>query len=82
MAVLPNIKIVLINDCTLLGVLISPRPSPRAIIEKHNDLIHMAGHLEQIDAHEAFVLLKNCFALPKILYILHASTSYLNGPQL
>ena len=25
-AVLPDIKIVLINECTLLGVLISPRP--------------------------------------------------------
>ena len=78
---LPDIKIVLTNDCTLLGALISPRPSPKAVVKKHDDLIRMAGRLEQIDAHEAFVLLKNCFALPKLLYILCASPSYLNGAQ-
>ena len=80
--VLPDIKIVLINDCTLLGAPIFPRLSPKAIIEKHDDLIRMAGRLEQIDPYKAFGLLKNCFTLPKLLYILRASPSYLNGAQL
>ena len=78
----PDIKIVLINDSTLLGALIYPRHLAKAIIEKHDDLIRMAGRLEQIDARETFLLLKNCFALPKLPYIVRASPTYLNGAQL
>ena len=64
---------------TLLGAPISSKRSHKAIIEKQDDLICMAGRLEQIDA---FVLLKNCFALPKLPYIVRASPTYLNGAQL
>ena len=81
-AVLPHIKIVLMNDCTLLGAPISPRTSPKAIFEKHDDLIRMAGRLEQIDVHKAFLWIKNCFVLPKLLYVLHVSPSYLNSAKL
>ena len=36
----------------------------------------MLNRLEQLDAHEALFLLRNCFAMPKLTYVLRASASF------
>ena len=38
--------------------------------------------LEVLNPHQAFVLLKNAFAIPKLQYVLRASTAYLCREEL
>ena len=42
----------------------------------------MTSKLEVLNPHQAFVLLKNAFAIPKLQYVLRASPAYLCGEEL
>ena len=42
----------------------------------------MAQRLKLIENHQAFALLKNCFSLPKLQYILRASPAYKSNDNL
>ena len=45
--------------------------------EKRRQSWRMTSKLEVLNPHQAFVLLKNAFAIPKLQYILRASPAYL-----
>ena len=47
------------------------------INEKREALERMTSKLEVLNPHQAFVLLKNVFAIPKLQYVLRASPAYL-----
>ena len=47
-----------------------------AIRKKRQDLERLVSKLKIIDNHQAFILLKNCFALSKLQYMLRASSAY------
>ena len=53
-----------------------------ALRAKTRDLERMVGRLEQLESHQAFVLLKSCFAIPKLQYILRASPAYKQSDDL
>ena len=73
---LPSIKIIPIDQLDLLGSPLTDAGVPRLLEEKQSILECITSRLEQIDAHPALILLKNCFAMPKLMYILRTSTAY------
>ena len=60
----------------LLGAPLSEEGISVAIREKHEDLKRLVSKLKIIENHQAFILLKNSFALLKQQYILRASPAY------
>ena len=73
---LPELKVIPLSDSTLLGAPLSEEGILAAVREKSVDLRRMVTRLNMIENHQAFVLLKNCFSLPKLQYILRASPAY------
>ena len=72
----PHIKIINPNSVTLLGSPIAEDQIDPILEKKLEDLKLMASRLSQIDSHEALFLLRNCFAIPKLLYILRTAPTY------
>jgi len=75
-AVLPEVEVVPPVNGTLLGAPLTEQGLASAIGEKRADLARLVSRLELIESHQAFALLKNCFAIPKLQYILRASPAY------
>ena len=81
-AVLPGVRVVQADRCTLLGAPLSEDGIARALGEKGEDLRRMVSRLDVLDNHQAFVLLRNAFSIPKLLYVLRASPAYLRPREL
>ena len=60
----------------LLGPPLTDASVPRVLAEKQATLERVCLRLEEIDAHPALILLKNCFAMPKLMYIMRTSTAF------
>lgn len=73
---LPELEVVPLTNSSLLGAPLSEEGIRDAILERRADLERMVARLKLIENHQAFVLLKNCFALPKLQYLLRASPAY------
>lgn len=73
---LPEIKIVSASESSLLGAPLTEFGISEVLSTKREDLERMVARLQLIENHQAFALLKNCFALPKLQYILRASPAY------
>ena len=76
-AVLPEVKVIRGSDLTLLGAPLGVDRIPGILLEKKEGLDRMTDKLELLERHQAFVLLKNVFAIPKLQYILRATPAYL-----
>ena len=55
---------------------------PGTINEKREAHERMTSKLEVLNPHQALVLLKNAFAIPKLQYVLRASPAYLCREEL
>ena len=75
-AVLPNVRVVHRDDCSLLGAPLSDTGVPAEILRKRENLDLMISRLRVVDNHQAFVLLRNAFSIPKMQYVLRASPAY------
>ena len=71
---LPGFRVVEARDLSLLRARVDIQCIPGTINEKREALERMA--LEVLNPHQAFVLLKNAFAIPKLQYVLRASPTY------
>ena len=76
--VMADVKITHRDDLVILG-----SPINRTAIDHHltnctSKLELMAERLSDIDTHPALFLLKNCLAMPRLLFALRASPSYLS----
>ena len=58
------------EDLTLLGAAILPEAFDNMLTSKREKLILMVQRLAEIDKHDALFLLKNCYAIPKLTYLL------------
>ena len=76
-SLLPNIRNTLPDDVEILGASISVQSTRTALQSKMQSLKLMFQRLRRLDPHPAFFLLKNCFALPRMLYLLRSSPCYL-----
>ena len=81
-SILPGVRIVPKEECCLLGAPLSVEGIPVALRTKTEELDKLISRLELVDPHEAFVLLKNCFSIPKLQYILRTSPTFLFQDEL
>ena len=79
---LPGVRAVEACDLSLLGAPVYLQGIPGSIHEKREALERMTSKLEVLNPHQAFVLLKNAFVIPKLQYVLRASSTYLCGEKL
>ena len=68
-----GVRVVEACDLSLLVAPVDIQGIPGTINEKRE----ATSKLEVLNPHQAFVLLKNAFAIPKLQYVLRASTAYL-----
>ena len=73
---MPEIKVVAESNASLLGAPLTEEGISSVMSVKCEELDRMVTRLRLLENHQAFALLKNCFALPKIQYILRASPVY------
>ena len=79
---LPVARVVEACDLSLLGASVDIQGIPGTIHEKSEALAKMTSKLKVLNQHQAFVLLKNAFAIPKLQYVLRASPAYLGREEL
>ena len=79
---LPGVRVVEGCDLSLLGAPVDIQGIPGTIHQKREALERMTSKLEVLNPHQAFVLLKNAFVIPKLQYILRESPAYLCGEEL
>ena len=76
----PGIK-VLSDDLELLGAAITEEAEERIFIKIHNKMKVLFERLKLLNNHMAFYLLKNCFGIPKLTYLLR-TTAYFKHEHL
>lgn len=64
------------EKAVLLGAPLTPSCVDSALRDKLCDLKRMASRLEKLDSHDAIFLLKNCYAIPQLLYLLRCSACF------
>jgi len=70
-SIAPEIAIVDPNAAVLLGAPVGGQQSVDQLLEKKLiELQRLSHRLKGLQAHDAFFLLRNCFSLPKLQYIL------------
>ena len=73
---LPNLNITPINESIVLGSPISAQGVRSEISSRTDALKRMISKLYLIDPHQAFILLKNSFAIPKLTYLVRSSPAF------
>ena len=74
--VAPSIRQIDLPNAILLGTAISDEAVRGVLEAKLQDLKRLSSRLLDLDAHDALFLLRNCFAIPKLLYILRTSPCF------
>ena len=77
-----GVRVVEACDLSLLGAPVVIQGIPGTINKKREALERMTSKLKLLNPHQAFVLLKNAFAIPKLQYVLRASPAYLCREEL
>jgi len=76
-SIAPENAIVDPNAAVLLGAPVGGQQSVDQLLEKKlTGLQRLSNRLEGLQAHDAFFLLRNCFSLPKLQYILRCSPCF------
>ena len=71
-----NVQQVDVTNLTLLGAPLGKRAMSSVLGKKISELSSMGDRLSWISSHHALFILKNCFTLPKLLYILRTSPCF------
>ena len=71
-----NVQQVDVTNLTLLGAVLERQAMSTVLGKKISELSSMGDRLSWISSHHALFLLKNCFTLPKLLYILRTSPCF------
>ena len=72
----PLFKIVNVGDLHLLGAPLLPSSVEPVLQKKLEDLSRLCENLKLLEKHVAFYLLKNCFAIPRLLYFLRCAPCF------
>ena len=78
MSEFPGVKEISATDLKLLGAPILQEAFEDVLHSKLENLKTMVERLKQLDSHDALFLLKQCFAIPKIMYTLRTAPCFLN----
>ena len=74
----PGIKVIQPEDLTLLGAPVLPCANQKILSAKLDNLKTLTDRLKLLHEHDALYLLKNCMAIPKLLYFLCTAPCFLN----
>ena len=80
-AVSPGIKVIEDCDLELLGAPITEEAEERILRKTHDKLKIMFERIGTLNFHMAYFILKNCFSIPKLTYLLR-STGYFKHKHL
>ena len=80
--VCPNIKVTTRENLVVLGAPVGSTATKESLQSKIDDLEKIVSVVEHLDSHYGFYLLKNCFSMPKLLYILRTTPCFKFGPML
>ena len=78
----PGVRVVEACDLSLLGAPVDIQGITGTINEKREALERMSSKLDVLNPNQAFVFLKDAFAIPKLQYVLRASPAYLCREEL
>ena len=74
---LPGARLVRPSDAELLGSPLGDDAKISAMLaDKVESLRRLGDRLQLLSAHDALILLRNCFALPKLLYVLRTAPCF------
>lgn len=76
-SVLPGIKVIAESTFSLLGAPIFSEGVSSALQAKIIALKSSLGHLKHLSAHVALILLRNCFTMPRVTYILRTAPTWM-----
>ncbi|KAF2904614.1 hypothetical protein ILUMI_01552 [Ignelater luminosus] len=71
----PDIK-VLQDDITLLGGPLNVQSTAKLLNQKHDEMKLLFSRLKFLQSHMAYFLLRNCFSIPKLTYLLRTSPAW------
>ena len=72
-SVAPNIRVIQPHEATLLGAPLTYEALDPILSLKIDDVRRLSSRLDALHAHDALFLLRNCLAIPKLLYILRTA---------
>lgn len=72
----PAIQVIPPDTATLLGAAIGESSVRDTLTEKLADIKLLCERVRDVNGHQAFFLLKHCFAIPKLLYIFRTSSAF------
>lgn len=76
-AVMPNIRHIQCCEAVLLGAPIGDDTAIDTVLSSKLAVFNLlASRLKSLNAHDALFLLKNCFSIPKLLYLLRCAACY------
>jgi hypothetical protein len=78
-SIAPNIAVLNTNNLHILGAPLCADGINSVLSDKIKTFEKLCNRVWNIDAHDAFFLLKNCLAIPKLTYTLRTSLSYGRG---
>ena len=78
MSEFPGVKKISAADLKLLGAPILQEAFEDVLHSKLENLKTMVERLKRLDSHDALFLLKQCFAIPKIMYTLGTAPCFLD----
>ena len=81
-ATAPTISLPSRVELCLLGSPVLPEGIANALEVKINNIRLLTSRLEELQAHHALFLLKNCLAAPKVLYVLRSSPAWTRPDKL
>ena len=75
-SILENVSFAKKEDVTLLGSPLTSTAIRPQFQQKHSIFKAMTEKLSLLDQHPAYFLLKNCFSMPKLMYLLQSSPTF------
>ena len=75
-SILKEVQVTALEKLVMLGAPIFSPAVKASLTSKHFQLLKMIDRLSYLSTHQTFFLLKNCLAIPKLLFILRCSSSY------
>ena len=75
----PGVVEIKAENLNLLGAPILQEANEVVLYEKLDSLKTMAERLKLLSSHDALFLLRQCFAIPKVMYLLRTSTAFRNS---
>ena len=75
-AICPGTELILVEDVTILGAALGEKGIDMILKKKNEEFKRLCTNIRDITKHKRFILIKNCFAIPKLLYIFRISAVF------